>query len=64
MLVQFYSGEGHAAIFHDRKMVANLPSCSGRGDADARLRQLGWRRRQKWVDTEWGCEARIRKNIL
>ena len=64
MLVQFYSGEGHAAIFHHHKMVAKLPDCDSRLETDIRLRKLGWRRRGKWKRTEWGSEAKLRKKTL
>lgn len=35
--------------------------CKNLNDLDNKIKILGWRRRQRWQQTDWGYEAKLRR---
>jgi len=65
MIVQWYDDGpscAAAALFDGVAMVAVLPDCESKEDANERILSLGWRRREPWEKVEWGFQAKLRRN--
>lgn len=62
MNVQIYDDETPARVFApgDSFMTCELNANSAE-EAEARMRNLGWRRAAPWKPTEWGFQTNFRR---
>jgi hypothetical protein len=61
MIIQWYNEEKMARIFNQHIMICEMRSNISPYGVDLDLKALGLRRRNRWEKTDWGYEAKLRK---
>ena len=62
MILQLHSDTKDARVFKGVEMIAELPSCSTKGQVERKTKLLGLKKMGRWKRTDWGFEGEVKPN--